>query len=173
MRLYLMRHGPAGNSATWQGDDSLRPLTEKGMHRMRAAANGLKILNPAADILLTSPLARARQTADIVGETLNMTAIEQMALAPGFGLAQLAGLLTIYTDARGLMLFGHEPDFSNLIARLIAPRGDARIMMKKGACCALDLPNESSTNDVVARQLAGSATLVWLMTARQLARIAG
>ena len=71
------------------------------------------------------------------------------------------------------MFFGHEPDFSNLIARLIAPRGDARIMMKKGACCALDLPNESATNDVVAKQLAGSATLVWLMTARQLARIAG
>lgn len=173
MQLYLMRHGLAGNSATWQDDDRLRPLTAKGERRMHAAATGLKALNPAVDILLTSPLVRARQTAEIVGEALNLAVEEQKALAPGFGLAQLAGLLSMYGDARGLMLFGHEPDFSALIGRLIAARGDAQVMMKKGSCCALDVPDESSTNDVVARRLAGSATLVWLMTARQLARIAG
>jgi phosphohistidine phosphatase len=171
MRLYLMRHGPAGNGATWTGDDRLRPLTEKGVRRMRAAADGLKRLHPSIDVLLTSPLARARQTADLVGEALNLPVEENEALAPGFSLAHLAGLFTIYTDAHGLMLFGHEPDFSILIARLITPRGDAQIMMKKGACCALNLPEESPTTTLAAKQLAGSATLLWLMTARQLAQI--
>ena len=133
---------------------------------MQAAAAGLKALDPTLDTLLTSPLVRARQTAEIVGNVSNLTVEEQVALSPGFGLAQLAGLLTIFTEARGLMLFGHEPDFSTLVGRLIVARGDAQIMMKKGACCALDLPDESPDPDIAAKQLAGSATLLWLMTAR-------
>jgi phosphohistidine phosphatase len=173
MRLYLMRHGPAGNRDAWTGDDSLRPLTEKGERRMRAAADGLKRLRPTIDILLTSPLTRARQTADIIGEAMNLAVAEQAALEPGFGLVHLAGLLTIYSEAHSLMLVGHEPDFSILIGRLIATRGDAQVMMKKGACCALDLPEETTNPDRAAKQLTGSATLLWLMTARQLAQITG
>ena len=90
---------------------------------------------------------------------------------PGFGLAHLAGLLTIYGEAGGLMLVGHEPDFSLLIGRLITSRGDAQVMMKKGACCALDLADEMTDPNRVTRQLAGSARLLWLMTAKQLSRI--
>src|SRR5262249_48637670 len=97
MRLYLMRHGPAGERATWTDDDQLRPLTEKGDRRMRSAAEGLKLLNPVVDTLLSSPLVRARQTAEIVGAAFNLPIDEHVALSPGFGLAQLAGLLTIYT----------------------------------------------------------------------------
>jgi phosphohistidine phosphatase len=173
MRIYLMRHGLAGDSATWQGDDRLRPLTEKGERRVQAAVQGLQQLHLQVDTLLTSPLTRARQTADIVGGVLNLKVEENNGLEPGFGLAQLAGILTVYTEARGLMLFGHEPDFSTVISKLIARHGDAHVMMKKGACCALDLPDETPSADLVARQLAGSATLLWLMTARQLGRIAG
>ena len=171
MRLYLMRHGPAGDSATWTGDDRLRPLTEKGKRKVESAAEGFRLLHPVVDMLVSCPLVRARQTADIVGAALGLPVEEQAALSPGFGLAHLAGLLTIYTEASGLMLFGHEPDFSTLIGRLIASRGGARVMMKKGACCALDLPDETPTPDRNAGQLAGSATLLWLMTAKQLERI--
>ncbi|HKT38507.1 MAG TPA: phosphohistidine phosphatase SixA [Ktedonobacterales bacterium] len=172
MRLYLMRHGLAGNRDTWTGNDSLRPLTEKGERRTREAAAGLKLLAPAIDTLVTSPLVRARQTAEIVADALHLPLAEQEALSPGFGLAQLAGLLTIYTEARGLMLFGHDPDFSALIGRLIVSRGEAQVVMKKGACCALDLPDETPDPDLASRQLAGSATLLWLMTAKQLALMA-
>ncbi|MGE5333592.1 MAG: phosphohistidine phosphatase SixA [Nitrososphaerota archaeon] len=182
MRIYLMRHGLAGNRDAWQGDDRLRPLTDKGERRIYAAADGLKALDLDVDALLTSPLVRARQTADIVGEALNLRVEEYEALAPGFGLEQLATLLTTYSTARGLMLFGHEPDFSHVIGQLIAPGGDAQILMKKGACCALDLPeipDASVSREAAAapeqhasRRLTGRATLLWLMTARQLARIA-
>lgn len=172
MRLYLLRHGPAGNRDNWTADDYLRPLTQKGEHTMQAAAAGLKALDPTLDTLVTSPLVRARQTAEIVGNAFNLQVKEHEALSPGFGLAQFAGLLTIFTEARGLMLVGHEPDFSTLIGRLIVPRGDAQVMMKKGACCALDLPDETPDPDHAAKQLAGSATLLWLMTARQLGMIA-
>ncbi len=172
MRLYLLRHGPAGSRDTWQGDDALRPLTEKGARRMREAAAGMKRLGLAVDTVATSPLARARQTADIVADTLHLPVEEQKGLSPGFGLAQLAGLLTIYTEASGLMLVGHEPDFSALIGRLIVSRGEAQVMLKKGACCALDLPDETPDPDHDAKQLAGSATLLWLLTARQLGLLA-
>ena len=167
MRLYLMRHGPAGNSETWQGDDRLRPLTGKGQQKVRAAAEGLKQLDPGVDLLITSPLVRARQTAEIVAKALHLDVEEQESLAPGFGLAQLASLLASllasHPDTRGIMLFGHEPDFSGVIGQLIAAPHPAQVEMKKGACCALDLP------DPTAEQLAGSATLLWLMTPRQLA----
>lgn len=163
MRLYLMRHGPAGNSETWQGDDRLRPLTGKGQQKVRAAAEGVKRLDPGVDLLVTSPLVRARQTADIVAKALHLDVEEQEALAPGFGLEQLASLLATYPDAQGMMLFGHEPDFSGVIGQLIAAPHPAQVEMKKGACCALDLPEPAT------EQLAGSATLLWLMTPRQLA----
>jgi phosphohistidine phosphatase len=163
MRLYLMRHGPAGDSESWQGDDRLRPLTGKGQQKVRAAADGLKRLDPGVDALVSSPLVRARQTADIVAKALRLTVEEQEALAPGFGLTELASLLASHRDAQGLMLFGHEPDFSAVIGQLIAAPDAAHVDMKKGACCALDLP------DPAAAQLAGSATLLWLMTPRQLA----
>ena len=163
MRLYLMRHGPAGDSESWQGDDRLRPLTGKGQQKVRAAADGLKRLDPGVDVLVSSPLVRARQTADIVAKALHLTVAEQEALAPGFGLTELASLLANHTDAQGVMLFGHEPDFSAVIGQLIATPDAAQVEMKKGACCALDLP------DPAAAQLAGSATLLWLMTPRQLA----
>ena len=163
MRLYLMRHGPAGDSESWQGDDRLRPLTGKGQQKVRAAADGLKRLDPGVDVLVSSPLVRARQTADIVAKALHLTVEEQEALAPGFGLTELASLLANHTDAQEVMLFGHEPDFSAVIGQLIATPDAAQVEMKKGACCALDLP------DPAAAQLAGSATLLWLMTPRQLA----
>lgn len=178
MRIYLMRHGLAGNRDSWQGDDALRPLTGKGERRICAAADGLKALNPGADILLTSPLVRARQTAEIVAKALRLRVEEHVALSPGFGLAHLATLLATYPVTHGLMLFGHEPDFSQVIGQLIAPGGDAQVMMKKGACCALDIPAELAQLDTASAperasgQLTGSATLAWLMTARQLARLA-
>ena len=162
MRLYLMRHGPAGDSATWQGDDQLRPLTVKGQQKVRAASVGLKRLAPTVDVLLSSPLVRARQTADIVAKTLHLAVEDQEALAPGFGLTQLANLLASHSGAQGVMLFGHEPDFSAVIGQLIVASGEARVEMKKGACCALDIPDPAA-------ELAGSATLLWLMTPRQLA----
>ena len=163
MRLFLMRHGPAGNSESWQGDDRLRPLTGKGQQKVRAAADGLKRLDPGVDLLVTSPLARARQTAEIVARALHLPMEEREALAPGFGLEQLATLLANHPDAQGMMLFGHEPDFSSIIGQLIAAPNPAQVEMKKGACCALDLPDPAEAS------LAGSATLLWLMTARQLA----
>lgn len=182
MRIYLMRHGLAGNRDAWQGDDRLRPLTDKCERRIYAAADGLKALDLAVDKLLTSPLVRARQTAEIVGEVLNLRIEEHEALSPGFDLEQLASLLTSYSTARGLMLFGHEPDFSHVIGQLIAPGGDAQVLMKKGACCALDIPefpDASASRDAAATpaqhaagHLTGHATLLWLMTARHLARIA-
>lgn len=173
MRIYLVRHGPAGNREEWHGDDALRPLTEKGKQKTRAAAEGLKLLGLGVDTLVTSPLVRAKQTADIVGNVLHLRVTEDGTLSPGFGMAQLVGLLSTHTDARELMLVGHEPDFSELIGQLIAPQSEASVMLKKGACCALELPDETSTQQRDAEHLAGSATLLWLMTARQLGRISG
>ena len=140
MILYFLRHGLAYERGEWLGDDSLRPLTEKGLERMRQEAQVLANLDLELDAILTSPFTRALQTAQIIAERLNLTdrLVEDNRLAPGFGLDELTELLTIFPNAQGLMLVGHEPDFSEIISALI---GGGEIVCKKGGLARVVLQN--------------------------------
>ena len=64
--LYFIRHGVAEERGDAWPDDNKRPLTDEGMSRMRKAMRGLARMGVSLDVVLTSPLVRARQTADIV-----------------------------------------------------------------------------------------------------------
>src|SRR5436305_15219678 len=68
--LYFIRHGLAEERGDAWPDDNKRPLTDEGMSRMRKAVRGLARLGVTVDVVLTSPLVRARQTADIVASGL-------------------------------------------------------------------------------------------------------
>src|SRR5262245_41926926 len=112
MNVYLMRHGTAvaadDPSVTV---DNERPLTHKGIKRMRRAARGLRRLGIPFDGILTSPLLRARQTAEIVAAGLGLDAhLEEISvLAPESTVQQLLLGLTRYRDRDHLLLVGHEP----------------------------------------------------------------
>ena len=171
MRLYLLRHGLAAAREAWEAPDEERPLTEAGRAEMRDAARGIERLQLGIEAIYTSPLARAAQTAHIVAEALGMPVTTRSELAPGFGVEQLKPLLAEQDGVRGLMLVGHEPDLSTLIGHLIAAPQPARVALKKGACCRVDMPSKLAGVGGI-RKLLGGGELRWLLTARQLAALA-
>jgi len=110
--LYLIRHGLAEDRGEAWPDDSKRPLTEDGMSRLRKQARGLARLGVTLDIVLTSPLVRARQTAEIVAAGLdprpNLATIDS--LAPDGTYQAVMADLEKHTRKGRIALVGHEPD---------------------------------------------------------------
>ena len=137
--LYLIRHGVAEERGDAWPDDAKRPLTEDGMSRMRKAARGLSRLGVVFDIVLTSPLVRARQTAEIVAGGLapRPSLVNIDALAPDSGYAALITELEKHARKPRIALVGHEPGIGELAARLIGSRHS--IEFKKGAICRIDV----------------------------------
>jgi phosphohistidine phosphatase len=134
-----LRHGQAGNRQDWHGDDSERPLTAEGKKRMAKEAAGIRALGFLPDLIISSPLVRAYQTAQIVAKALGsgVGLIRDARLQPGFGPTHLAAILEEHGRFHGVMLVGHEPDFSETISHVT---GGGRVVMKKGslACAQLD-----------------------------------
>ncbi|MBP1597802.1 MAG: phosphohistidine phosphatase, SixA [Acidobacteria bacterium] len=158
MELYFLRHGLAESRSEWKGDDADRPLTQEGVERMERSAAMIARLGLEPDAILTSPLARARQTALIAAAALKArdTVLLDRRLGPGFDIEQLAAILRDHASARALMLVGHEPSFSETISALI---GGGRVVCKKGGLACVDLPDVSNL----------SGELLWLIPPRLLA----
>lgn len=158
MKLYFLRHGLAGDRLDWKGDDSERPLTDEGRERMGRSAATIAGLDLKLDAILTSPLARARQTASIVADALHAKnkLLVDGRLGLGFGKDQLAAILRDHSGAESLMLVGHEPGISEAISALI---GGGRIACKKGGLAYVNLIEPSSLR----------GELLWLIPPRLLA----
>ena len=165
--LYVLRHGIAVN----RGDaiyplDSDRPLTPKGIKKIRRIATGMRRLNVDFDILLTSPYRRALETAFLVGREYGMgEAIQSTpALKPEILPEEAIRVLQDrYASCRNLLLIGHEPQLSALISTLTSGSAGVRPVLKKGGLCKLQ----------VEKLVSGKcATLLWLLTPKQLSNIA-
>lgn len=152
MELYFLRHAIAADTAP-DGTDTSRALTKEGSAKMKAAARGLRKLGLKVDVLLSSPLTRAHQTAQIVAHELGIDLQLSDALAPGCDLPRLTELLGEHRVAERVMLVGHEPDFSTLAGALT---GGSRLLLKKGGLVRVDA-------EVIE---AGAGTLVWLLPPR-------
>lgn len=135
VELYLLRHAHAGDPETWSGDDDERPLTAKGRRQSERLGRFLGATRFQPDAILTSPKARARQTAEIVARRLHIDVTVDERLGSDLGLAGLDGVLGD-ADAARPVLVGHDPDFSALLAMLC---GASRVPMKKGALCRIDV----------------------------------
>jgi phosphohistidine phosphatase len=137
MQLYFFRHAEAEDgSATLP--DYARQLTKRGVQRTRNAANALKSLGLKPAHLYSSPLVRARQTADILAETLGVEVLERAEVGPGFNEQAVE---TLVRDAGGdseIMFVGHEPDFSATVSALI---GGGWVEIKKGGLARIDIDN--------------------------------
>lgn len=160
--LYLIRHGLAEERGEAWPDDARRPLTAKGMSRLRKAARGLAELGVSFDVILTSPLVRARQTAEIVAAECDARPALVMAesLAPGGSYAAVVAELEKHAKRPRIALVGHEPGIGELAARLIGSRH--AVPFRKGAVCRIDLD---------ALPPSGSGELRWFLTPRILRRI--
>ena len=114
MKLYLLRHGKA-DWPDWDKPDDERPLTKEGKREMRRIAQFLAEMNVAPALILSSPLPRAWQTAEIAADALGLPVQEEPALR-GYTAAKARALIKRSKGA-DLMLVGHEPDFSASFAR--------------------------------------------------------
>ena len=152
MKLYFLRHGIAAAREEWNGSDETRPLTPDGTTRMARGAKGMARLGVEVELILTSPLTRAVETADIAARALARrdVLVQDSRFAPGFGIKELVKILTDYGESKAMLLVGHEPDFSNTIAALI---GGGRLLMKKGGLALVEITNVAVP----------SGELVWLL----------
>jgi phosphohistidine phosphatase len=150
MELYLLRHGIAVNAGE-AAPDGERPLTDKGSKRIRQAARGLRRLGINFNAILTSPLARAHQTATLVaaalGQEAHLSIVE--ALKPDGSPDELLSSLKDYDQCENLLLVGHEPLLSDTASLLLTGKKTStiKIALKKGGLCRIEidsLPPRSS-----------------------------
>lgn len=154
--VLVIRHGEAEEPAhalIAGRSDAQRELTKDGRRKMRTGAQGLGQVIEHIDHLISSPLVRAVQTADLLAEVFPDARRQQHAgLAPGFQQAALMGWIARHKGT--LALVGHEPDLSQWIGYMVTGEPRGLVLMKKGACCCLEMPDSP---------LPGEAHIVWHM----------
>lgn len=176
MNLLVVRHAIAEDkerfAATGRSDDQ-RPLTDEGREKMRRAADGLKTVVRRVHVLASSPLVRARETAEIIAPALRASRIEIVdALRPERPFDDFTTWLRsraapngeeVEDDEHTVAVVGHEPHLSGLVTWLMTGKTESRIELKKGAACLLEFSRSPS---------AGTAMLRWALTPAQLRQIA-
>lgn len=150
MKLYFLRHGKA-DWIDWDKPDDERPLTKEGRREMGQIARFLREIGVAPSLILTSPLPRALQTAEIAAESLKVNVREEPLLQKGFTATKLAKVLR-RTKGGDVMLVGHEPDFTGVIRELTG----GMVSLKKGGFARVDLDADDNSR----------GTLVWLIAPR-------
>jgi phosphohistidine phosphatase len=142
IHLYLVRHGIARDAKPGERDES-RPLTGEGRDRFRKMARAFARLGESPDFLLTSPLVRAVQTAEILAEALGQDQVEVLPqLAPEVVPADLfAELAKTVKDGQSAVLVGHDPQMSSNVAFAagLSPQDSMRVDFRKGAIVRIDV----------------------------------
>lgn len=163
MMLYIMRHGLA-EEPTPKGDDAARKLTPKGIDKIRKAAAGMRATGLAFNMILTSPITRAAETAEIVADELGGPKPRPVPeLSTGMSPASALEALTKLRLPESVLVVGHEPTLSRLASLMLTGSSESvGIKLKQGGVIALEFP------DSVER---GAATLRWMMTQRQLRQL--
>jgi phosphohistidine phosphatase len=146
-----MRDGRSIAPNAWDGEDSERPLLEDGKRRTKAMARHMAEAAIIPGRILTSPMLRAVQTAQIVAKALGCEPpVEDPRLAGGFDVVFLSRILAENDDVTRLLLVGHEPGLSTVLSELI---GGGTVDFRKGAVARVDLAYGQPRGE-----------LVWLLT---------
>jgi phosphohistidine phosphatase len=163
LELYLVRHGIAEDRGDDWPDDSKRPLTSGGITKLRKEARGLVALGVTFDQIITSPLVRTRQTADVLAEVLKSKPpiATSDALAPAGTPAAVIQEIGRHARKPHIALVGHEPNLGELAAQLIGAK--APLEFKKGGICRIDF-------DVLPPK--GVGALRWFVTPKMLRSLA-
>jgi phosphohistidine phosphatase len=141
MKLYLLRHGDAVEPGDTRLKENERPLTPKGIQRAKLLANALQQMEISFDAILSSPLKRAVETAEIVARNLDMEDRLHLSdcLSPAGDMEKLVlEINTLRPVPEAVLLVGHEPYLSRFISLLCTGGPGLALMMKKGALCRLE-----------------------------------
>ena len=142
MDLYMLRHGAAVQREDWTDDEAIRPLIASGVEEIERVAQLFAKLGVAFDVILSSPLARAYQTAEIVADRLNLRdrLVREPVLSPdAFGPRRLPKLLRSHPEAMAVLMVGHEPSLGETISYLAG----GRIILKKGGLALVRVARDS------------------------------
>lgn len=166
MKLLLIRHAIAEEPEDFTRtgkDDRQRPLTDEGRKKMKQNAKGLREQVPEIDLLATSPLTRAAQTAAILDSVYGgLSEVEIEELAPEATPTELLRWLR-KQKAGTIALVGHEPSLSLTLSWLLTGTERRLFSFRKGGACLLEFADEPA---------AGTATLLWALTPGQLRDLA-
>ncbi len=163
--VYIVRHGIAEDYSA-AGSDAARRLTETGIEKTRRVAVGLKAIGANPELILTSPLCRAEETANIISKVLGDVEVRQTkALAPGGDFDALVAEMIKPPKPSQVMVVGHQPDLGMLASLLATGAPDAAYLpfRKAGAACLSIAGSPESLH----------GTLQWFLTPSQLRAIAG
>jgi phosphohistidine phosphatase len=165
MKLLVVRHATAVDKDEFERtgkSDDLRPLTPAGKREMRDVARGIRDVVPAVDTLATSPLVRAVQTAEILGEAYDRKPVTVEWLRPETPYEEFAQWARSHREKKVVVIVGHEPHLSGLVSWLLAASKRSLLELKKGAACLVEVEEASG---------ASSATLLWSMAPKHLRAI--
>jgi phosphohistidine phosphatase len=163
LELYLIRHGLAEERGEEYPDDSKRPLTPDGITRLRKEARALDSIDVCFDQILSSPLVRAKQTAEVFTEVMKSKPPVAFsdALTPAGTPAAVIQELGRHMRKASVALVGHEPNMGELAAHLIGAK--VALPFKKGAICRIDFSVFPPK---------GKGQLIWFVTPRMLRKMA-
>ena len=155
MQLLLFRHGVAQDIGA-DGDDASRHLTKEGIEKTKAAARGLHKIIDKPQVIFTSPLIRAKQTADILAAVFDLPPLLMPSLATGPAELVMHDLRKLRESI--VILVGHEPTLSQLGAKLCTGSDPVQFLqLKKAGAMLIDTAvNEGAT--------VGAGKLLWLAT---------
>jgi phosphohistidine phosphatase len=163
VKLLLVRHAAAVPRGTPGIADDRRPLTPKGKAKFMVAAKGLARIARRPDALLTSPLPRARTTAEILGRAFRRIEPTIEPALAGESLEAIVAALGSRAHGATVAIVGHEPTLSALLARMLGAAHGERLALKKGGAALVDLPDGPS----------GSGQLLWFLKPKVLRALAG
>ena len=167
MELLVVRHAIAEDREEYAAtgrDDASRPLTAGGARKMRRGARGLRELVPTIDVLVTSPLTRASETAEIIRREYGLDGIETAsALTPSTLPDEVVGWLSKF-DGGVVAIVGHEPQLGRLLTYFLTGTDRSAVELKKGAACLIAFAE---------RPEVGKGRLVWAVPPRTLRDLAG
>jgi phosphohistidine phosphatase len=139
LELLIVRHGIAVEPGTGGMSDAERPLTDEGEKKFREAARGLAKLLPIPDVLLSSPLLRARQTAEIAAAAWGKVRVAIDERLAGGSVDDILSAVQEHGRGELVVIVGHEPDVSHLAAKLLGSGYAARLAFKKGGAALFDV----------------------------------
>ena len=157
MNLYLIRHADAGDPHAWKGDDDDRPLTDRGRRQSRELAAALQRLGHPVRFVVSSPLVRARQTAEeMLGVWTPATRDAALCelLSPGRLRKRKLSQYIDALEAPALAVVGHTPEISDYLGWLLGTDGES-VPLKKGGAACVELPVGPAK---------GRGELLWVVT---------
>ena len=146
MIIYFLRHASAGERMSNPKKDEKRPLDKSGIEQCGYVGRALTALDVQVDVILSSPLKRAAQTASLVGNEMGYEGKLQLtdALRPDASFADFRKLLDKYAKYEAIMVVGHNPNLSEFLGRAISENGcEATVDLKKGAVARVEMERNS------------------------------